>query len=403
MTRARDIADLVDANGDVVAGALDNVAPSNDASALTTGTLPSGRFPATLPAVSGANLTGIPIPTLSSLGIANHDQVTVTAGGAVTATSFSGNGSSLTGIPTPTLSSLGITNHDQLTVAANGDVTIGGTGAITVPAGTTAQRPTSPVAGMVRRNTSHNEMEFYDGTNWFAFTQQAAGVYGIDYIVVGGGGGAGSGTTGQGARYQGGGGGGGGVASGSSTLNIGSTHTIVVGAGAPQFTAGGNSSGFAVTVNGGSPHNGQAGGASGAPTSFGGGGASTYGGGGGGGASAVGGSGSGTHGAGNGGAGLLVSNFQSSGESGYFAGGGGGGGGGVGGIGGGGDSDSNNGTVNTGGGGGGGYGVTGVSASGGSGVVIIRYSGSQKGTGGTVTSTGGYTYHTFSSSGTFTA
>ena len=79
MTRARDIADLVDANGDIVVGALDNVPASNDASALTTGTLdgarlpssvsdasslttgtlPDGRFPAALPAVSGANLTGI--------------------------------------------------------------------------------------------------------------------------------------------------------------------------------------------------------------------------------------------------------------------------------------------------------------------------------------------------------
>ena len=35
------------------------------------------------------------------------------------------------------------------------------------------------------------------------------------------------------------------------------------------------------------------------------------------------------------------------------------------------------------------------------GIVIIRYLGTQRGTGGTVTSTGGYTYHTFTSSGTF--
>jgi hypothetical protein len=41
--------------------------------------------------------------------------------------------------------------------------------------------------------------------------------------------------------------------------------------------------------------------------------------------------------------------------------------------------------------------------SGGSGLVIIRYSGAQRGTGGTVTSSGGLTYHTFTSSGTFTA
>jgi hypothetical protein len=35
--------------------------------------------------------------------------------------------------------------------------------------------------------------------------------------------------------------------------------------------------------------------------------------------------------------------------------------------------------------------------------VIIRYAGSQRGTGGTVVTTGGYTYHTFTSSSTFTA
>jgi hypothetical protein len=42
-------------------------------------------------------------------------------------------------------------------------------------------------------------------------------------------------------------------------------------------------------------------------------------------------------------------------------------------------------------------------ASGGSGIVIIRYQGPQRGTGGTVTTFGNYTIHTFLSSGTFTA
>lgn len=44
MSRARDIANLVDANGDIVSGALDNVPASNDASALTTGTLAAARI-----------------------------------------------------------------------------------------------------------------------------------------------------------------------------------------------------------------------------------------------------------------------------------------------------------------------------------------------------------------------
>ena len=83
MTKANDLASLLDANGDVVSSALDNVPPSNDASALSTGTLPDGRFPATLPAVSGANLTGIPTPTLTSLGLDNHDDITVDGSGNV--------------------------------------------------------------------------------------------------------------------------------------------------------------------------------------------------------------------------------------------------------------------------------------------------------------------------------
>jgi hypothetical protein len=61
--------------------------------------------------------------------------------------------------------------------------------------------------------------------------------------------------------------------------------------------------------------------------------------------------------------------------------------------------------------GGGGGGATGNSSSastntggnGGSGVVIISYAGAQRGTGGTVTSFGGNTIHTFTSSGTYTA
>jgi hypothetical protein len=44
MSRARNLADLLDSNGDVVSGALDNVPPSNDASALTTGTLSADRI-----------------------------------------------------------------------------------------------------------------------------------------------------------------------------------------------------------------------------------------------------------------------------------------------------------------------------------------------------------------------
>jgi hypothetical protein len=61
-----------------------------------------------------------------------------------------------------------------------------------------------------------------------------------------------------------------------------------------------------------------------------------------------------------------------------------------------------NGSANT-GGGSGGTGAEQAQLNGGSGIVIVRYAGAQRGTGGTVTSAGGFTYHTFTSSGTYTA
>ena len=81
----------------------------------------NGGVTATSFAGDGSSLTNLPT-SLSSLGIDNHDTVTVDASGNVTATSFAGDGSSLTNLPT-SLSSLGIDNHDTVTVDASGNVT----------------------------------------------------------------------------------------------------------------------------------------------------------------------------------------------------------------------------------------------------------------------------------------
>ena len=129
---------------------------------------------------------------------------------------------------------------------------------------------------------------------------------------------------------------------------------------------------------------------------------------------------------GNGGPGL---GFNISGTFTHYAGGGGASGdrrnsrgssGGTGGIGGGGNGQSAdigsglpanyNATANTGGGGGGaagsnathGAGTTYTSGTGGSGIVIVRYLGPQRAIGGTVSSVGGYTIHTFTTVGSTT-
>ncbi len=53
----------------------------------------------------------------------------------------------------------------KLSVLAD-NVTITGDGAITIPVGTTAERPTPNAQGMIRYNTTDSTFEGYDGANW---------------------------------------------------------------------------------------------------------------------------------------------------------------------------------------------------------------------------------------------
>lgn len=56
--------------------------------------------------------------------------------------------------------------NPTLTVGLADNPVIPGTGSLTLPAGTTAERPVTPVAGMSRYNTTLNEIEYYTGTGW---------------------------------------------------------------------------------------------------------------------------------------------------------------------------------------------------------------------------------------------
>lgn len=249
--------------------------------------------------------------------------------------------------------------------------------------------------------------------------------YTVNYLVVGGGGG------GAGGVDQGGGGGAGGFRASTTTVGAGASVTVTVGAGGAGglnargsnggdsafgtiVSTGGGGGGSSVTnVNGlgggsgggGSAPSGNGGSATSGQGSTGGTGTSIEvggGSGGGGGASASGGNGS-TSGGGTGGNGGAGTASSITGSSVTYAGGGAGIGwavNGTGGAGGGGNSGTD-GTANTGGGGGARHGATG--GAGGSGIVVISYTtGSITATGGTITTSGGNTIHTFTSSGTFT-
>jgi hypothetical protein len=276
----------------------------------------------------------------------------------------------------------------------------------------------------------------------FGFTTGASAVTATYLQVAGGGGGAASVGS-----WGGGGGGAGGYLTGTTSLSLATSYTVTVGAGgsggvgaSASGTSGSNSQfgtltasvgggyGASDSANGG---NGGSGGGAANPTYSGGTATSGQGNRGGNGATSRGGPGGGGAGAQGtdavangyaipssgyaGGAGLASS---ISGTSTYYAGGGGGGAmgsGGTGGAGGngGGGAGSNGasglpgttGTANTGGGGGGGSsnsagGSPTNGAAGGSGIVIISYAGVQQFGGGIVTSVGGNTIHTFTTSGT---
>ena len=128
------------------------------------------------------------------------------------------------------------------------------TGNFTLPRGTTAQRPGSPVAGMVRFNTDINQIEIYENGSWRSrdpsynyaatggtitshdgyrihtytttgsstFTPSLTGY--VEVLVVAGGGGGG-------ANHAGGGGGGGFIHEMKYPVVQGTSYTVTVGAG----------------------------------------------------------------------------------------------------------------------------------------------------------------------------
>ena len=267
----------------------------------------------------------------------------------------------------------------------------------------------------------------------------------VEVLVIAGGGGGGVGSNGGG-----GGGAGGFVYNPSYSLSGLTSVSVTIGAGGAGSTGrgsganGANSVFGTITATGGGRGGGHpTGGGSTSPNTGGSGGGGSYsatgaagvsgqgntggsgaqnlgtptpndGGGGGGGAGAVGVNAAGSGGPG--GAGGAGKSFNISGTPIVYAGGGGGasndsstissGGTGGGGTGGGNANPNKSGTnalANSGSGGGGGNGGGGNSGAGGSGVVIIRYVGKPKATGGAITSVGGYTIHTFTSSGTFSS
>lgn len=140
-----------------------------------------------------------------------------------------------------------------------------GTGASAIPSGTTAQRPVTPVDGMMRHNTTLNEFEVYQNGVW----AQTSSSYEIQYLVIAGGGAGGNNHAGGGGAggYRssvfGESSGGGAIAEAGIKTFPGIAFSVVVGAGGTAAgqgtnnnTNGANSSfGTIVSIGGGAGGN----------------------------------------------------------------------------------------------------------------------------------------------------
>lgn len=148
---------------------------------------------------------------------------------------------------------------------------------LTLPSGTTAQRPGSPATGMMRYNTTISLLEFYDGTNWRPVTGYSSGQIGsggsiskvnhgivhtftsvgsstftpsftgfVQVLVVAGG-------AGPGGGWGGGGGGGGVIFNRAFPVSAGTSYPVTVGNGGARGTQanGGNSVFSTITALGG--------------------------------------------------------------------------------------------------------------------------------------------------------
>ncbi len=288
MTKARNLSDLLDATGDVVSTSLDNVPPSDNASLLTTGTLPDARLSNQVKVVKSANAPSSPqegnlwydttnellkvynntdgafikitpiFPSLSSISgdIFNSTatNLTLTGTGFLTANlvvSFTPSGGSTSTVTvTPT-------NDTTATVAVPSAIYgQSATTVITIKATNSDNQESGTINKTVIALPSGGTISNSDGYRIHTFT--SSGTFtntisnlSVEYLVIAGGGAGGGG-------YGGGGGAGGyrnsvsGETSGANssaesalTLSTGN-KTVTVGGGAPSTSAGYGQS----TVNG---------------------------------------------------------------------------------------------------------------------------------------------------------
>ena len=258
MTKARNISDLLDANGDVKSAALDNVPASDNASALTTGTLPDARLSNQVKQVKGTSAPGSPqggdlwfdtntginllkvynsvvsnwvatnvtAPIITSnTGIESGIASNITLNGSAFSTgqgvlSFTPSGGSASTV------NVSPSSNTSLTVAVPSAIYGQSAGTVIAVTFQNDAGLTSGVSNITITETIGGTKVISGGYAYHTFTSSGnfilAGQKNIEYLIIAGGGAAGS--------YAGGGGAGG-LISGTKNNISAATYSIVVGAG----------------------------------------------------------------------------------------------------------------------------------------------------------------------------
>ena len=144
---------------------------------------------ATQPA-AGLTITGSPITTSGTLTFALANDLAAVENLATNGIAVrTGTSTWATRTNTGTTNQITITNGDGVvgnpTFAIANNPILPGTGSLTLTSGTTAQRPVSPVNGMIRYNTDIGATEMYQSGSWFTVSGTTTGTHGIINIYTG--------------------------------------------------------------------------------------------------------------------------------------------------------------------------------------------------------------------------
>ena len=181
-------------------------------SAFVANTIPTTAFKAN--SITTNLIASVSNTTI--VGLINSNQINTVSNTQITGNIIS---SQITSVANTQLT--GTLTRTQLDNASSS-----GTGALSIPFGTTAQRPAANTVGYTRFNTDTGYSEYWTGTVWTPYGNSSTPT--INYLVVAGGGGGATDSD------VGGGGGAGGLLTGVTPITATQTYTVTVGGGGSQ-------------------------------------------------------------------------------------------------------------------------------------------------------------------------